>query len=149
MNIADRVDALKKQLIESEKELEKLEHEWIQSIKSFETAKKNIIRPATTEGLNVMSGHYKETMSKQIELFRLNAEIIGKISPNAKKLLEAKINELEKNDRKFQKLNLNSKTTQEEIDPVIVKFTVLYDEIQSNVEIFRAIIQDTIKKFEK
>lgn len=148
MKLSDRVNALKNQLIESDKELKKIESAWIQSIDSFDTARNAIETPITQEGIQVLAGQYKETMAKQIELFRSHADIIGKISPNARELLGNKINELEKNDREFQRKNLESDMTQDKIEPLMEKHLILYEEIHSNIEIFRLIIQDTIKKFE-
>ena len=148
MDLTNRVNALKNQLIESDQELKKIESAWIQSIDSYESAQNTIKKPATREGLKIIAGQYKEAMSKQIELFRAHTDIIGKISPKARDFIESKINELEKNDREFQKLNFESNRTQDQIDPLMDRYYVLYEEIQSNIEIFRLIIQDTIKKFE-
>mgnify|MGYP001614081031 CR=1 FL=1 len=148
MKLTDRVNALKNQLTESNYELKKIESGWIQSIDSYNAVRNNLEKPTTPEGLKVIAGQYKEIMAKQIDLFRVHADIIGKISPKARNILENKINELEKNDREFQKRNFEQDITQDQINPLMKKYNTLYEEIHSSIEIFRLIIHDTIKKFE-
>ena len=88
-------------------------------------------------------------MAKQIELFRANSDMIRRVTPTAAEYLDKKINELEKNDREFQKKNFEKEISQDEISPLLEEYQKLYTEIDSGIELFRRIIQDTIKKFEE
>lgn len=148
MNLKEKIALLKNELERLDNELKKIELAWFQSIDSFEIAKNNLDSPITSEGLKVVASQYREVMAKQIELFRANSDMIRRVTPTAAEFLDKKILELEKNDREFQRKNFEKEVSQDEIKPLLDEYQKLYDEIDTNIELFRKIIQDTIKKFE-
>lgn len=150
MDLTERIKLLKEQLRELDHELKNVESAWFETIDSLEDTRKSLEKPLTQEGLKVMTVQYKHVMMTQIEVFRTNSKIIRKISPTAGDYLDKKINEFEKNDIEFQRLNFHSPdVTQDQIEPLMIRYHELYDEIHDLIEIFRTIIKDTIKKFEE
>ena len=49
----------------------------------------------------------------------------------------------------FKRRILKKEISQDEISPLLEEYQELYTEIDSGIELFRRIIQDTIKKFEE